>query len=63
MTMATFLHVEHCLRGASQLDPKELARKRAAEVKAEAKAEQIRRETRGMKSISLLFGKFQRKKT
>ena len=39
-----------------QFDPKEVAKKRAAEVKAEAKAEQVRRETRGMKSISSLFG-------
>ena len=45
-----------------QVDPKELARKRAAEAKAEAKAEQIRRETRGMKSISAMFGKYQCKK-
>ncbi|CAL5222476.1 g4847 [Coccomyxa viridis] len=41
-----------------KFDPKEVAKKRAAEVKAEAKAEQIRRETRGMKSISSLFGGF-----
>ncbi len=42
----------------AQFDPKEVAKKRAAEVKAEAKAEQVRRETRGMKSISSLFGGF-----
>ena len=41
-----------------QFDPKEVAKKRLAEVKAEAKAEQIRRETKGMKSISSLFGTF-----
>ena len=41
-----------------QFDPKEVTKKRAAEVKAEAKAEQVRRETRGMKSISSLFGGF-----
>ena len=42
----------------AQFDPKEVAKKRAAEVKAEAKAEQVRRETRGMKSISSLFGSY-----
>jgi hypothetical protein len=42
-----------------QLDAKEVARRRAAENKAEAKAAQVRRETRGMKSISALFGKYQ----
>ena len=41
-----------------QFDPKEVAKKRLAETKAEAKAEQIRRETRGMKSISSLFGSY-----
>ncbi len=41
-----------------QFDPKEVAKKRLAEVKAEAKAEQVRRETKGMKSISSLFGSF-----
>lgn len=39
-----------------QFDPKVVAKKRLQEAKAEAKAEQIRRETRGMKSISSLFG-------
>ncbi len=41
-----------------QFDPKEVAKKRLAETKAEAKAEQIRRETRGMRSISSLFGSY-----
>ena len=55
-------HVRSCAAHA-QLDPKEVARKRAAENKAEARAAQVRRETRGMKSISSLFGKYQCKDT
>ncbi|CAL8467533.1 g7071 [Coccomyxa elongata] len=49
-------------RKKPRFDPKEVAKKRLAEAKAEAKAEQVRRETRGMKSISSMFGKFQCKK-
>ena len=45
--------------GCVQVDAKEVARRRALEAKAEAKAAQLRRETRGMKSISSLFGKYQ----
>ena len=42
-----------------QANQKDVAKRRAAEAKAEAKAAQLRRETRGMKSISSLFGKYQ----
>ncbi|EIE24959.1 hypothetical protein COCSUDRAFT_83651 [Coccomyxa subellipsoidea C-169] len=49
-------------RKKPRFDPKEVAKKRLAEAKAEAKADQIRRETQGMKSISSMFGKFQCKK-
>ena len=38
-----------------QLDPKEIAKARARAVKAEAKAAQVAKETRGMKKMSAFF--------
>ena len=40
-----------------QLDPKEIAKARARAVKAEAKAAQVAKETRGMKKMSAFFTK------
>ena len=40
-----------------QYDPKQAAKRRLSEAKAEAKAAVVRKETRGMKPLSSFFGK------
>lgn len=43
----------------TQLDPKELQKRRAAEARQEAKAAALARETKGMKKLSAFFVKKQ----
>ena len=47
----------HLTSTVVQLDPKEIAKARARAVKAEAKAAQVAKETRGMKKMSAFFTK------
>lgn len=51
------LHLTCHLAILLQLDPKEIAKARAKAVKAEAKAAQIAKETRGMQKMSAFFKK------
>lgn len=53
LVKAGHTHVEFLV----QLDPKETAKARARAVKAEAKAAQVAKETRGMKKMSAFFTK------